>query len=225
MTKLKLSKRLQTIANLVPSNSIVADIGCDHGLLDIYLTLNNISKKAYACDIVDGAIKIVQENKKKYKANNVYVRQGNGLDVITSKDKVNTIIMSGLGNITITNILNNNINKLDNIDNIIIQSNTNVFQIRKYLISIGYYIENEKMVLDNKIIYTVILFKKGKRNYTKKEIFLGPILLQNKDNNFKNEVKKIIKKNEKIISSLPSKRVIKKLKLKYINRKLKKEIF
>ena len=34
---IKLSKRLETISSLVPRGSKVIDIGCDHGLLDIYL--------------------------------------------------------------------------------------------------------------------------------------------------------------------------------------------
>ena len=33
----KLSKRLQSIANLVPKNSYIADIGSDHAQLPIYL--------------------------------------------------------------------------------------------------------------------------------------------------------------------------------------------
>ena len=34
---MKLSLRLKSIANLVDSNDVVADIGCDHAYLDIYL--------------------------------------------------------------------------------------------------------------------------------------------------------------------------------------------
>ena len=34
---IKLSKRLEAISSLVPNNSKIIDIGCDHGLLDIYL--------------------------------------------------------------------------------------------------------------------------------------------------------------------------------------------
>ena len=42
---IKLSKRLDAISSLVPINSKVVDIGCDHGLLDIYLYQNKISDK------------------------------------------------------------------------------------------------------------------------------------------------------------------------------------
>ena len=34
---IKLSKRLEAISSLIPNNSKIIDVGCDHGLLDIYL--------------------------------------------------------------------------------------------------------------------------------------------------------------------------------------------
>ena len=39
------SLRLKKICNLVDENSIVADIGTDHGIIPIELSKNNISKK------------------------------------------------------------------------------------------------------------------------------------------------------------------------------------
>ena len=36
---INLSKRLEAISSLIPNKSKVIDIGCDHGLLDIYLLL------------------------------------------------------------------------------------------------------------------------------------------------------------------------------------------
>ena len=34
---IKISKRLKAIADLVPDNCTICDVGCDHALLDIYL--------------------------------------------------------------------------------------------------------------------------------------------------------------------------------------------
>ena len=42
---IKLSKRLEAISSLITKNSNIIDIGCDHGLLDIYLCEKNFSKK------------------------------------------------------------------------------------------------------------------------------------------------------------------------------------
>ena len=51
-----LSKRLKEIANYIPDNIKMVDIGCDHALLDIYLTLYN-DNKCLATDISEGALK------------------------------------------------------------------------------------------------------------------------------------------------------------------------
>ena len=42
---IKISNRLEAISSLIPNNSKVIDIGCDHGLLDIYLYQKKISNK------------------------------------------------------------------------------------------------------------------------------------------------------------------------------------
>ena len=44
MTNIKLSKRLSVIASFVPEHAVIADIGCDHALLDIYLSKKKIIK-------------------------------------------------------------------------------------------------------------------------------------------------------------------------------------
>ncbi len=53
----RLGKRLQAIHDLVDKDSVVADIGCDHGLLCIALLESGTAKKAYACDIAASPLK------------------------------------------------------------------------------------------------------------------------------------------------------------------------
>ena len=170
---IKISKRLEAIANLVPENTKIVDIGCDHGLLDIYLVQTKKINSLIATDNKKTALTNAKNNIKKYKLNNkIETRLGSGLDII-KEDEIDTIIMSGLGTHTIVGILINNKNKLTNVDNIIIQSNNYIDFLRKKITSIGYYIEDEKLVKDAKIIYTIIVFKKGKKHYSKKTYILG----------------------------------------------------
>ena len=46
---IKISKRLEAISRFVPEGSNVVDIGCDHGLLSIYLYQSKIVNKIIAC--------------------------------------------------------------------------------------------------------------------------------------------------------------------------------
>ena len=122
MTNIKLSDRLQTIADMVKKGSRIIDVGCDHAFLDIYLVKNNIVKKAIASDITKGAINQAIKNVKDYNLEDkIDIRLGDGLSTLKQKDKVDTVIISGMGDKTIINILNNY--DLKNINNLIIQSN------------------------------------------------------------------------------------------------------
>lgn len=224
MTNIKLSKRLSVIASLVPENAVIADIGCDHALLDIYLSKKNIIKKSFAIDITKGALNQADKNIKLYNAKNIETRLSDGFEKIDVKDNVDTVIMSGLGDAKIINILKEAEEKLNKVNNIIIQSNVGVSNIRVYLTCNGYYIDNEKLVKENNIIYTVISFKKGYKSYTKKEIEFGPVLLRNKDELFNELIINRINKNNYIINKLPKNKLIKKMFLKINNHKLKKEM-
>ena len=96
--------------------------------------------------------------------------------------------------------------------------------IRKELNDMGYYVDDECLVKDRGIIYVIIKFKKGKIIHSKKELYFGPVLLKNKNVLFKELIRNEINKNKEIISKLPNKRIIRKLKLTFKNMILKKEI-
>ena len=224
MTNLKLSNRLLKIASLVKDHDVIIDVGCDHALLDIYLTKNKIVKKAIATDITNGAINMALKNVSYYDCLNVDVRLGDGLDTLKKEDKVSLIIMSGLGNQKIVSILNNNKEKICNVNELIIQSNTGYYELRKEVVKLGYFIEDEVLIKENNIIYVIIKFKKGKRRYSNKQLYFGPILLKNKDTLFKELISKDINKNKLILDNLPSKKILKRLELNLKIKKLKKEI-
>ena len=62
---MKLTKRLNEIVSLIDEGTNVIDIGCDHALLDIYLTLNK-KNKCIAADINKNALESAIKNIKKY---------------------------------------------------------------------------------------------------------------------------------------------------------------
>ena len=173
-----LSLRLKEISNYIPDNIKMVDIGCDHALLDIYLYKNRKNIKIIASDVNENALNQAKVNIKKYKLDNVIeTRVSDGLNNI-SKDEIDTIVMSGMGAHTIVGILHMNLKKLENVENIIIQSNNHIDFLRKKITELNYYIDSEKLVKDNSIIYTIIAFKKGRKKYNKIELYFGPYLLK-----------------------------------------------
>ena len=212
---IKLSKRLESISSLVPIKSKVIDIGCDHGLLDIYLFENNISTKIIASDINENALSSAKHNIKKYKLEkNIETRLGNGLDTLNENDNVDTIIISGMGAHTIINILKDNYQKLKNIDNIIIQSNTKIELLRKEITKLHYIIDDELIVEDKSKIYTIIKFIKGDKKYSQRELILGPILMKKNDKLFIHQKEIELTKLKMLLKSLPKSKIIERIKIK-----------
>ena len=212
---IKLSKRLDVISSLVPINSKVVDIGCDHALLDIYLYQNKISNRIIATDINENALANAKKNIKESKLDKyIDTRLGNGLDIINNTDLVDTIIISGMGAHTIVGILKNGLDKLKSVNTIIIQSNTKLEFLRREVTKLHYMIVDEIIIEDNKKIYTIIKFVKGNKRYNRKELYFGPVLLKKNNIMFKKYVKNEYDKLNVLLKLLPKGNIMDRYKIK-----------
>lgn len=205
---IKLSKRLLGISKFISKDDVVLDIGCDHALLDIYLS-NKYSKVYYASDIRESALDMARSNIKKYSANKVVLKCGNGLDVIDQNMNVNTIIISGMGYLSIIGILKN-IKYLNNIDKLVIQSNSNPEIVRKFILKNGFYIEEETLILDKNIYYVISSFRRGKKRYSKIDKEIGTMT----DGILKNYILLEIKRNNILLSIIPKKQILRRMSIK-----------
>lgn len=224
MTNLRLSKRLKAISDFVDDGEIIMDVGCDHALLDIYLEKTGRIKKAIASDVNQNALNQALKNTKFYKTKKIELRLSDGLDALRKEDNVTQIVISGLGDKKITEVLSKNLDKLKNVKTIIIQPNTNPWKVRLYLSKQGYMVKDEVLVEEKDIIYTIIKFIKKRKKYRKKQLYFGPVLLKNKDVTFNKNLSNMINNNKVILSKLPRKKMIKRLSLKLLNKVLKKEM-
>ena len=134
---MRISNRLKCISEFVEDNDKIIDIGCDHALLDIYLMNNKNNINLIASDIHEGAIKNAKNNISKHALlDKIDLRLGDGLNVI-NENEVDTIIIAGMGYYSIEKILSNS-EKMNKIKKIIVQSNTDVVKLRKFIIKLGY---------------------------------------------------------------------------------------
>lgn len=212
-----LSNRLESIYNLVDDNQITLDVGCDHALLDIALIKNKKSNFAYVCDINQGALNQAIKNIESKKIKNIkpILADGTNIDEIST---VTTLIISGLGSDTIISILDKDTSILPN--TIILCSNNNYYDIRKYMINIGYCIEREIITKDRGKYYISMKFTKA---ITKNKINLY-IPNTHKDKLFIEYINHIIENKTIIYNSIPIKYWRKKLKLKKIIKIYKRSI-
>ena len=191
---MKINARLKKIGDLVEANSFCLDVGCDHALLDIYLVKQKKDIKAVASDIAEGPLTQAKNNIKREKLDGkIETRLGYGLRTYTND--INTIIISGMGGRNMIGIFKDRPKVLKSVDTIILSPNNYQEDVKRYLTKNKFYISNEEFVKDGKFIYQIIIFKKGKKKYTKKDYFFGPVFLIKKEP-FKKEISMIKKEIE-----------------------------
>ena len=182
-----LNNRLLAVASLVKPNSVVLDVGTDHAYLPIYLLKEKICKNAIASDISKGALEGAKKNVKKYHSK-VKLVLSDGLCGIN--DYYDTLIISGMGTKTIIEILKNQ--KLP--DNIILSSNNNLFELRKFMNSINYVIKKEIVINENDKFYDIIAYDKGKEVLNRKQLLFGKSKDQTYYQYLYNKNKELLKK-------------------------------
>ena len=201
-----INDRLKSLVKFVDSSDKIIDIGCDHALLDIYLVKNKIIDRLIVSDISINALNAGVSNiKKQGLIDKIDARCGNGLDVLSDDDYIDTIIISGMGSNTIIKILNKKY--LNNINKLIIQSNRDYDILRKYVVSNGFYIDKEEVICVNNKIYINIVFKKGVKSYKEEELKYGTNNMINKNIYYKY----LINRNNTILKSVNDNDIRKKL--------------
>ena len=220
---MKINDRLKKIGDLVEANSFCLDVGCDHAFLDIYLVQRGENIKAIASDVKEGPLNHARENINKYHLEDkIECRLGNGLD--TYSDYVDTIIISGLGGRSMIGIFKSHLEVLKKVNTIILSPNNYQIDVKKFLCKNEFYLANEELVKEGKFIYQILVFSRGKRRYSRREYFFGPVLLEKKGKLFDEYYKRELVSREILIKVLPKNYRWKKFLVKKEIQMLKEEI-
>ena len=177
----RLSARLSAIASMVPKGAYLADIGSDHAWLPIFLVESGKIDWAMAIDNKVGPVLRMKANVAASKAaNHIICSHSDGISAIG--DAVDTLAVCGLGGLLSCEILEAHPEKLANIDAIIMDPHRDLIAVRRRVTELGFHIEDEEMVHEDRSYYTVIKFVRGMPNkpYTPNELAFGPVLMKKK---------------------------------------------
>lgn len=220
---MKLTKRLEAVASLVDQDSTCLDVGCDHAYLSIHLIEAKKALSVIASDNKEGPLDQARKNiEQKKLQDKIKISLGYGMDTI--EDDIDTVIIAGMGGKTINGILKKDSTVTKRVDTFIIQPNNDQKEVRKTMMKLGFYLTEEKLVKEKKYFYQVMKFQRGKIRYSKKELFFGPKLLQNKDKNFVEYYKKEITSRKILMQLLPSNFRWKKFQVKKEIAMIEKEL-
>lgn len=181
------NKRLLKVLSFINKDDKIVDVGCDHAYLSKMLAERN--QASIASDCVKS---IIEEREKEPHSPLIKYYLSNGLKDIPPNEYDYPVIC-GMGTFTILNILtksNINFNKC------LILSHSKYKDLRVGMQKLGFIVDFEEVVKDNNRFYNIIMFKKGKINYTEKELYIGvnhknTELLEEKNKYLKNKYLKI----------------------------------
>ena len=153
---MKLSDRLQLIADEIIAGETMADIGTDHGFLPLYLMESGICPHVIMADISKGSLAKADENCRLAGPGKTYdLRLGDGIDVLKDGE-VDVVVIAGMGGLLIRDILDWNVKKSRSIKRYIFQPRNKAGALRFWLYLNGFDIEKESLVRERKYICEIL---------------------------------------------------------------------
>ena len=202
---MKLKPRLLAIAQLVKKNSIVADIGTDHGYVPVYLIQQQIVQKVIAADINRGPLNSAESTINAYRLEKyIETRLGSGLEVLLPGE-VDTVIIAGMGGFLIRDLLIARPDIVQTVTTFILQPMVAQDELRKWLINNSFQIIEERLVKEDHRIYEIMVVQKGHQEIPDDLYYdIGVKLIENRDPLLQEFLLKHIQKNKVIIEGLKS---------------------
>ena len=215
---MELSVRLQAVADMVSKGRRVADIGCDHGYVSIYLYRQRQCERVIAMDVKKGPLERATTNIKRYGLSEyIDVRLSDGTAAL-QPGEVDTLLMSGMGGRLTIRILEEGFARLGYFEELVLQPQSELFLVRAFLRQQGIKIVDENMVVDDGKYYTVIKAQpmvqdesqavicvnaQGESKYRQiVEDYFGPVLLKKRPEAFLMYLQKESEKTKQLLEQV-----------------------
>lgn len=178
----ELSKRLQAVADLVTPGMRLADVGTDHAYIPIYLTQNGLVPSAIAMDINKGPLERADTHILEHGLDGkIATRLSDGL-VNLKMEEADTMIAAGMGGGLVIHILNEDPAKTRSLKELVLQPQSELAKVRRYLEEHRFRIVAEDMVEEDGKYYPMMKLVHGEEApYSQEELYYGRLLLKKKN--------------------------------------------
>ena len=176
--RVPISPRLFACCSFVHPGDRVADIGCDHGYLGIYLLLNNIASSVIAADMNPQPLESAFRNAHRYgTADRMSFHLSNGTAEIPRD--FDTMVCAGMGADSILSILSAAPWLQSTQYRLILQCQSKTHVLRNFLSQQGWCIAREAVLQDGRFLYTVmeVLWQPNAPKLTLAQQYVPPALL------------------------------------------------
>lgn len=188
MSNYNLSNRMAAVAHLVPRGTTACDIGCDHGFVAIYLVEKGICPKVIAMDINRGPLLRAEEHIGSAGLSAyIETRLSDGLEKLKTGE-TDCMIAAGMGGRLTCRIMAEYPEKLHSLRCLVLQPQSDIAYVRRFLRENGFVIRKEDMVSESGKFYPMMLAEVSpKERAAAERIYLesledrfGPCLLKNR---------------------------------------------
>ncbi len=158
---IKLTPRLQAIADRIPPGIRTVDVGTDHGYLPAWLVGQGICPGAWATDIQKGPLENARETvTREGLETQIELRLGPGL-VPMRGGTPQGIIIAGMGGILIAEILEADLKLAKQAEILILQPMSGFKELRRWLVTHGFRITDECLAQEGRRLYEIICARSG----------------------------------------------------------------
>ena len=214
---------------MVTPGSRVADVGCDHGFVSIYLYRQGISPRVYAMDVRPGPLSRAKEHIEAYGLSSyIETRLSDGVEALAIGE-ADTLICAGMGGRLMAKILSEGMEKVRVMRELILQPQSELAFFRKFLRMHDFCIVQENMVKEDGKYYPMMRAVPRERicgltgndvavtgapesgetdcnakARQRREDLFGPCLLRDKNEVLEEYLRVLSERNQRILAGLQS---------------------
>lgn len=164
---------------MIPEGGILADVGTDHGYVPIRLLQEGKIDAAIAMDVNEGPLARAKEHAMENGLmNKIDLRLSDGLEKLQAGE-ADTVLIAGMGGKLMARILRDGEKVFASIKTAVLQPQSDLDEVRSYVLSHGFTITDEEMLIDDGKYYTVMKAIKGEsESYSRADLVFGKINIE-----------------------------------------------
>lgn len=175
---MNLSQRLDAVAMMVTEGNRLADIGTDHAFVPIFLAESGRIPSALAMDVNRGPLERAGAHIREHGLEErITTRLSDGL-LSLKEGEADTVLIAGMGGALTVRILQHRRDLYREIRELILQPQSEIASVRRYLERSGWRIVRERMVFEDGKYYQMMRCIPGRMSLTGPEARFGPCLMR-----------------------------------------------
>lgn len=203
----RLSKRMEAVAALVAAGGVLADIGTDHAYVPIVLVERGRIRRAIAMDIGEGPLSRARKNiVASGLEDRIQTRLSDGLSGLRPGE-ADSVLIAGMGGALTIRILSDGEAVREQAKELVLQPQSDVPEVRRFLREQGWRIDAEDMVCEDGKYYPMMRAVHGKEKGADDELErlgerYGRLLIEGKNPVLRDYLERERRKYEQILAQL-----------------------